>query len=308
MRAPNHLNALRAFEAAARHLSYVAAADELNVTPAAVGNLVRGLEAVVGTELFHRSQAGPARLELTAAARAVLPELQAGFDHLAAAFERLKASRGQITISLTVPPAFADKWLLPRVERFATNHPLYDLRIDTSGRLVDFAAERMDVGIRYGGGRWPGLNSTFLLRDAFFPVCGPALLEGTHPLRGPEDLKHHTLIHDRSMASESAFPTWRTWLQAAGFPGVNCDRGLQINDSAAAYQAAINGSGVALGRTTLVALDLAAGRLVRPFGEAVECELAYYLVHRPKADSDPGIAAFKNWLCTEAQADAALVG
>ena len=112
MRAPNHLNALRAFEAAARHLSYVAAADELNVTPAAVGNLVRGLEAIVGVELFHRSPAGPARLVLTDAARAVLPELQAGFDHLTAAFERLKQFRGQITISLTVPPAFADKWLV----------------------------------------------------------------------------------------------------------------------------------------------------------------------------------------------------
>src|ERR1700761_4655286 len=308
MRAPNHLNALRAFEAAARHLSYVAAADELNVTPAAVGSLVRGLEAIVGVELFHRSQAGPARLELTEAAQAVLPELQAGFDHLTAAFERLKASRGKITISLTVPPAFADKWLLPRVERFATHHPSYDLRIDTSGRLVDFTAERMDVGIRYGGGRWPNLKSVFLLHDAFFPVCSPALLEGTHPLRGPEDLRHHTLIHDRSMASESTFPTWRTWLQAAGFSDMNCERGLQINDSAAAYQAAMNGSGVALGRTTLVALDLAAGRLVRPFGEALDCELAYYLIHRPKADADPGIAAFKNWVCDEAKADRAVVG
>lgn len=308
MRAPNHLNALRAFEAAARHLSYVAAADELSVTPAAVGNLVRGLEATVGVELFHRSQAGPARLELTEAGQAVLPELQAGFDHLSVAFERLKASREQITISITVPPAFADKWLLPRMENFAIHYPSYDLRIDTSGRLVDFAAERMDVGIRYGGGRWPGLVAAFLLRDSFFPVCSPTLLQGEHPLRGPEDLQNHTLIHDRSMASESAFPTWRTWLQAAGFPKINCERGLQINDSAAAYQAAINGSGVALGRTTLVALDLAAGRLVRPFGEALDCELAYYLVHRSKADSDPGIIAFKNWIFAEAQADGGNVG
>jgi LysR family glycine cleavage system transcriptional activator len=110
------------------------------------------------------------------------------------------------------------------------------------------------------------------------------------------------------MTFESTFPTWRTWLQAAGFPDIDCGRGLQINDSAAAYQAAINGSGVALGRTTLVALDLAAGRLVRPFGEAVDCELAYYLIHRPRADSDPGIAEFKHWICGEAKADAANVG
>ena len=110
------------------------------------------------------------------------------------------------------------------------------------------------------------------------------------------------------MALESAFPTWRTWLQAAGFPDINCERGLQINDSAAAYQAAINGGGVALGRTTLVTLDLAAGRLVRPFGDAVDCEFAYYLIHPPRADGDPGIAAFKNWICTEAKADGANVG
>jgi LysR family transcriptional regulator, glycine cleavage system transcriptional activator len=178
---------------------------------------------------------------------------------LTAAFERLKASRGHITISITVPPAFADKWLLPRIESFATKHPLYDLRIDTSGRLVDFAAERMDVGIRCGSGRWPGLEPTFLLRDAFFPVCSPLLLEGAHPLRGPEDLKHHILIHDRSMAFESAFPTWRTWLQEAGFPDINTERGLQINDSAAAYQAAINGSGVVNGEDYTSRLRFASG-------------------------------------------------
>src|SRR5215470_7524462 len=208
MRAPNHLNALRAFEAAARHRSYVAAAEELNVTPAAVGQLVRGLEEVLGVELFHRSQAGPARLVLTDQARAAIPDLQSGFDRLAMAFERLKAGRARVSVAVTVPPAFAGKWLLPRVERFAAQHPAFDLVIDTSGRLVDFAAERIDVGIRYGGGRWAGLAATFLLRDAFFPVCSPALLEGAHPLRGPDDLTHHTLIHDRSMAFDDTFPTW----------------------------------------------------------------------------------------------------
>ncbi len=214
---------------------------------------------------------------MTEEAHAVLPDLQAGFDRLSIAFERLKASRRTSwLLHLTVPPAFADKWLLPRVERFTASHPGYELRIDTSGRLVDFTSERMDVGIRYGNGRWPGLEATFLLRDAFFPVCSPSLLEGAHPLCSPEDLRHHTLIHDRSMALESTFPTWRSWLTAAGFPNINCERGLQINDSAAAYQAAINGGGVALGRTTLVAHDLAAGRLVRPFGDALDYEFGYF--------------------------------
>src|SRR5262245_7912404 len=282
MRAPNYLNALRAFEAAARHLSYVAAARELNVTPAAVGQLVRALEEILGTELFHRSQAGPARLVLTEHARAAIPDLQAGFDRLAMAFERLKAREARVAVSVTVPPAFADKWLLPRVERFGAQHPAYDLLIDTSGRLVDLAAERIDVGIRYGGGRWPELEATFLARDAFFPVCSPALLEGAHALRSPADLQHHSLIHDRSMAFENTFPTWRSWLQRAGIGNIDCERGLQINDSAAVIQAAIAGSGVALGRTTLVARDLAEGRLVRPFGDDLEYDFAYYIVHRPQ--------------------------
>src|SRR5262249_46039048 len=123
------------------------------------------------------------------------------------------------------------------------------------------------------------------------------------PMRGAEDLKHHALIHDMSMSFEATFPTWRVWLQDAGITDIDCDRGLQINDSSAVVRAAIAGNGVALGRTTLVARDLTEGRLVRPFGNALECELAYYLIHRPGADDNPGIAAFKNWICAEAKAD-----
>jgi len=301
MRAPNHLNALRAFEAAARHRSFVAAADELNVTPAAVGQLVRGLEEALGIELFHRSQAGTARLVLTDAARMALPDLQTGFDLLSAAVEWLKAGRSRIAIAVTVPPAFADKWLLARVDRFRARHPDYDLRIDTNGRLVDFTADRIDVGIRYGGGRWPGLDATFLLRDEFFPVCSPALLTGKYPLKAAADLRHHPLIHDMSMSFESAFPTWHSWLRSAGVPDIDCEHGLQINDSAAVIQAAIAGNGVALGRTTLVAKDLAEGRLVRPFGEVLPCDFAYYIVHRQQCRAKPAIVAFKEWLLTEAE-------
>jgi LysR family glycine cleavage system transcriptional activator len=303
MRAPHHLNALRAFEAAARHLSYVAAADELNVTPAAVGQLVRGLEETLGVELFHRSQAGPSRLVLTEAGQAALPDLQEGFDRLSTAVERMKVGGSRTVVTVTVPPAFADKWLLPRVERFRAHYPEYDLRIDTSGRLVDFTAERIDVGIRYGGGRWAGLQATFLLRDAFFPVCSPALLIGEHPLKSAADLKHHALIHDTSMSAHRAFPTWRVWLQSAGVTDFDCDRGLQINDSAAVFQAAIAGNGVALGRTTLVARDLAERRLVRPFGEAMPCDLAYYVIHKEESSTKPAIVAFKEWLLGEADLD-----
>ncbi|QCP52956.1 transcriptional regulator GcvA [Trinickia violacea] len=301
MRAPNHLNALRAFEAVARHLNYAAAAEELNVTPAAVGHLIRGLEDTLDVELFHRSTSGPSRLVLTDAARSVLPSLQAGFDLLSEAVEALKASKSRIAFTVTVPVAFADKWLLRRVERFQQKHPYYDLRIDTSNRLIDFTADRIDVGIRYGAGAWPDLVSTFLMRDEFFPVCSPALLNGEHPLKAPSDLKHHLLVHDISMQTFSAFPTWRSWLQKAGCRNVvDCNRGLQINDSAAALQTAISGTGVALGRTTLVEHDLAEGRLVRPFEESQTCELAYYLVHRKESEHAAPVLAFKEWLISEA--------
>ena len=269
MRAPNHLNALRAFEAVARHPSYVAAAEELHVTPAAIGQLIRGLEDALNVELFHRAPSGPSRLTLTDTARSILPELQVGFDLLSTAVERLKASKARITFTVTVPPAFADKWFLSRVERFQSKHPYYDLRIETSGKLVDFTAERIDAGIRYGAGHWPDLVATFLLRDEFFPVCSPTLITGKHPLKGPADLKFHSLIHDTSMRTVAAFPTWRSWLKKAGYrDNVDCDRGLQINDSAAAIQTAVAGNGVALGRTSLVERDLLEGRLVRPFGDA----------------------------------------
>lgn len=300
MRAPTNLNALRAFESAARHLSYVRAADELRVTPAAVGQLVRGLEETLGVALFHRSQSGPARLVLTEEARAAIPDLQAGFDLLSAAVERLKASVSRAVITVTVPPAFADKWLLRRVERFQSLHPLIDVLIDTNGRVVDFNTEKVDVGIRYGSGRWKGLTATRLLSDDFFPVCSPELLTGEHPLNHASNLRHHPLIHDSSMRFESSFPTWRSWLAKAGIKGINAERGLQVNDSAAVIQAVIAGNGVALGRSTLVADDLAAGRLVRPFGEAQPHVFAYYIVCKPENGTWPAVAAFKEWLLAEA--------
>jgi LysR family glycine cleavage system transcriptional activator len=301
MRAPQHLNALRAFEAVARHLSYVGAAEELHVTPAAVGQLIRGLEETLDVELFHRAPTGPSRLMLTDAARAVIPDLQAGFDLLSTAVERLKASKARIAITVTVPPAFAHKWFLQRVEHFQQRHPYYDLRIEANGQLADFTVDRIDAGIRYGAGHWPDLDATFLLRDEYFPVCSPTLLDGAHPLRKPEDLQFHPLIHDTSMRDAPVFPTWRSWLRRAGLPElVDCDRGLQINDSAAALQTAMSGLGVALGRTSLVERDLAEGRLVRPFGDAQSCELAYYVVHRKETAQTPPIVAFKEWLIEEA--------
>ncbi|TWC72295.1 LysR substrate binding domain-containing protein [Burkholderia sp. SJZ115] len=201
---------------------------------------------------------------------------------------------------MTVPPAFADRWLLWRVESLQVQHPYYDLRIDMSRHLVDLTAERVDVAIRYGAGNWPDLVSTYLLRDDFFPVCSPALLEGEHALTSPAELRHHRLIHDTSMSDFGVFPTWRSWLRKAGYANqVDCDRGLQLNDSSSAYQAAISGNGVALGRTSLVERDLAEGRLVKPFETEQTCELAYYLVHRKGRENEAPVVAFREWLLAE---------
>ncbi|MFY1664326.1 LysR substrate-binding domain-containing protein [Pseudomonas sp. Pseu.R1] len=296
MRAPRHLNALRAFEAAARHLSFVGAAQELSVTPAAVGQLVRSLEVSYGIPLFHRHRAGPSRLELTPPAITALAQLQTAFDMMTAAVEGLRKGAAPDTVTVTTPPAFADKWLLGRVEQFQSLYPQFELMLHTDGRLIDLAAERVDLGIRFGHGKWPGLSATHLMEDTFFPVCSPALLEGENPLTSPEMLCHHVIIRDLSMKDTPAFPTWESWLEYAGHDVSLGNRVLKINDSAAGLQAAMAGSGVALGRSSLVMGDLNAGRLVRPFGEAQTSPLAYYVVHISKSEPSVAAQAFKDWL------------
>lgn len=300
-RSLSHLNALRAFEAAARHLSYVRAADELGVTPAAVGGQVRALEAWLGIPLFRRSAGPPVRLSLTEEARAALPELHDGFDRLASGLRRLRAAKDAGVVLVTSSPAFAAKWLLPRVERFRAAHPRLDLRLDVTDQLADLAAGEADVGIRYGGGRWSGLEATRLLDEEVFPVCSPVLFDGPYPPRTPADLRHHTLIHDATVRFDADFPTWRAWLTVAGVSDVDPGRGLMINASAAVTQAAVEGQGIALGRSVVVGDDLAAGRLVRLFPE-VACPVgwAYYVVNRPEALQLAKVAAFRHWLMDEA--------
>ncbi|MFU3245276.1 transcriptional regulator GcvA [Pseudomonas paraeruginosa] len=309
MNGPVYLNALRAFEAAARHLSFSAAAAELNVTPAAVGQQVRNLEAWLGSELFIRAGHGAARLTLTEAARAALPDIRAGFERLASGLARLKDSGRQAGLTVTVSPAFAAKWLLPRIERFQQAHPRIDVLLDTNSRSLDFHHERIDIGVRYGAGRWPGLAAIRLLGEVMFPVCAP----GYPPLRNGRlsraALARCTLIHDLSMASDPDYPTWRTWLDAAGHGDLGADHGLAINNSAAVLQAAMDGQGLALARSVMVQDDLAAGRLVRPLigrnGTERALAQAYYVVYRPECGALEKVRAFRDWLLSEAGRPAA---
>jgi LysR family glycine cleavage system transcriptional activator len=297
MTVPVHLNALRAFEASARHQSFSAAAAELNVTPAAVGQLVRTLERWLGMPLFHRGSSGRARLVATEAAERALPDIRAGFEKLALGLERMKETSSSRLLTVTASPAFAAKWLLPRIEHFHAAWPDIDVRLDTQLKAMDFLIHRIDIGVRYGSGQWPGLVAEKLMDEDVYPVCSPTLRGQSCDLRAPADLNGKTLIHDMSMDGHAGFITWNTWLQAAGVENATTERGMKINSSAAVLQAAIDGQGIALARSAMAKEDLASGRLIRLFPEIqFVSPLAYYVVYRPECANLPRLRAFRDWL------------
>lgn len=303
MKSPVHLNALRAFEASARHQSFSAAAAELNVTPAAVGQLVRTLEEWLGAPLFQRSSSGRIRLVATEAAQRALPDIRAGFDRLKLGLETLKEGSPSGVLTVAVSPAFAAKWLLPRIDGFQSAWPDTDVRLDTNLKPVDFVAQGVDIGVRYGLGHWPGLVAEKLMDEEIYPVCSPELLRGREGFSGPDTLSGETLIHDLSMDGHSGFPTWKIWFNAAGMSDISTARGMKINNSAAVLQAAAEGHGIALARSVMARDDLAAGRLVRLFPEIqVASSLAYYVIYRPECASMPKLVAFRDWLLREAAA------
>jgi LysR family glycine cleavage system transcriptional activator len=301
MRSPTHLKALRAFEASARHESFSEAAVELNVTPAAVGQLVRSLEEWLGSPLFHRGVPGKSRLVATETAQRALPDIRAGFDRLSLGLERLKEVSINGVLIVTVSPAFAAKWLLPRLDRFQAAWPETDVRLDTSLKLLDFITQGIDIGVRYGAGAWAGLSSEKLMEEEIYPVCSPKLLSESKSLQTPSDLLAQTLLHDLSVNRHVGFATWESWLEKAGVLGGAPKRGLKINNSAAVLQAAIDGRGIALARSIMARDDLMAGRLVRLFPEIeLPSSLAYYVVYRAECASLPRLAAFRDWLFEEA--------
>ena len=291
-----HLNALRAFEAAARQLSFVAAAEELNVTPSAISQHIKSLEDYLGVKLFQRSKVG---ISLTQEARAAYPDVKDGLDRLVSGLTKMRGAGVDHIITVTMPPSFAAKWLLPRIERFRERHPEFDMRLDTSNRLADLHAEDIDVAIRYGLGGYAGLESDKLMSEEVFPVCSPRLL----PPNGSIDIErlaHMTLIHDTTIDFDPGFPSWSAWFKARGVRNIDPARGLQFNSSIMAIQAALDGQGVALGRSVIVRGDIESGRLVRPFSDAVEkTRCAYYLVYEPQMAGSPKLEAMREWLLEE---------
>ncbi|GEP57547.1 transcriptional regulator GcvA [Reyranella soli] len=282
------LNGLRAFEAAARHMSFTDAADELSVTQAAISHQVRGLEQRLGLKLFVRRNRS---LLLSEAGQAYLPAVRAAFDQLNEATEKLlqKDRGGHLTVTTT--SSFAVKWLVPRLGGFQRANPEIDVRVSTGTGLVDFSREDVDIGIRYGRGHWPSLTAERLMSEDIMPVCAPSLVKGPNGLKKPADLKRFTLLHIGPFPDD-----WQIWLTAAGVKGVDSTRGTSFDFSLAAYQAAMDGLGVALGRHALVAPDLKAGRLVVPFDFKMSSDAAYYLVYPPEAIRRRKIKAFRDWI------------
>jgi LysR family glycine cleavage system transcriptional activator len=292
------LNALRAFEAAARHLNFSRAADELAVTPGAVSQQIQNLEDYVGAALFKRTPKG---LLLTDAAQTALPALREAFDRLAEAASLLTAAVDGRRLTVSVAPSFAAKWLVPRLGQFESAHPQVDVWLSADMDIVDFALGEIDLAIRYGAGRYPGLEVVKLMSETVLPVASPEYLE-TNPIGAPADLANHILLHDGSPDADDSCPDWSMWLAARGVKGVDGARGPRFNQSSLVIEAAAAGRGVALAKRALAQADLDAGRLVAPLQDATAVDFAYFVVH-PKAKGRlPQVKAFVSWISAQAAA------
>lgn len=286
------LNALRAFESAARHLSFTRAADELYVTQAAISHQVKSLEEQIGLQLFLRRNR---HLILTDAGQTLLPDLMAAFDAMDTALARVKRRDQAGILTIATLDSLAATWLMPRLALFRRDNPDIDIRLATSDLIVDYNRNGIDIGIRYGGGNWPGLRAEELMGDRIFPVCSPELMVRGSGLKTPGDLRHFPLIHD-DMPED-----WKMWLNAAGLKDIDPTRGTGYTHSNLVIQAAINGEGVALGRGLLVADSIDAGKLVAPFDLALITQYRYYVASTETNYDRPKVRVFREWLMREAK-------
>lgn len=295
------LQSLKAFDASARLLSFTKAAQELNVTPAAISHQIKELEELTGVTLFHRTSR---HMQLSRAGMILKPAIADALEGLTDALQRIRQLENPMQVRVTASPSIAAKWLVPRLDRFLDAVPGADVRIDVSSSVLDLERDDVDVAIRFGDGIYPGLSVDKLFHDVLFPVCSPGLLQEGKPLREPRDLLQFTLIHLEYEAQGAVWPNWRMWMLAAGIKDFNDTRGLHFSQTSLAIQAAIDGHGVALGDSTLVGDDLAAGRLVKPFELALKspAQFAYHLITRRDTADRPMIKTFRNWILAEAAA------
>ncbi|SFV09561.1 LysR substrate-binding domain-containing protein [Pseudoduganella namucuonensis] len=286
------LGALRVFEAAARRLSFKDAAEELSVTPTAVSHQIKHLEQAIGVPLFERT---PRKVALTAAGRLLFPTLRDGFDGFERAIEQVRRAQGSQVATLSSTVAFMARRLATRAGSFRDAYPDWTLRLDASNKLVDLDSDA-DAAIRYGNGRYPGLLVEHLFQDRFAPVCSPRL-----NIRTPRDLRKATLIHfewGEGARDDERAVVWRQWLDGAGVQGVDADAGLAFTEELHAVQATIAGQGIGLLSLTLVAEELAAGVLVRPFELSLE-SFHYDLVCSPRAAARPAAMILREWVARQ---------
>jgi LysR family glycine cleavage system transcriptional activator len=294
---PRHLpplNALKAFEAAARSESFTRAAEELCVTQGAVSHQVKSLEATLGIKLFSRERQ---RLIITEAGREYLIVIRDALDRIAAGTERVVQRQNSGVLTVSTSPDFAAKWLVNRLGRFADAHPGIDLRISATMHHVDFAREDIDVAVRHGAGNWGGLEAVRLCSEELFPVCSPKLMSGRSRITKPADLLKFPLLH------LDDWKAWSKWLDAAGISDFKMPRGPALNRASMLIDAAIDGQGIALARTALAAWDLINGRLARPFELSLKLSNTYWIVCPTATSTKPKITTFRDWLLAEAADD-----
>jgi LysR family transcriptional regulator, glycine cleavage system transcriptional activator len=288
------LNALKAFDAAARSESFTRAAEELHVTQGAVSHQVKALEATLGLKLFSRERQ---RLTLTDAGREYLGVVRDALDRIALGTERLVQRQTSGVLTVSTSPDFAAKWLVYRLGRFAESHPEIDLRVSATAPHVDFAREDVDLAVRHGDGKWPGLEAVRLCSEQLFPVCSPRLVSGRNGIKTAADLLKFPLLHLND------WTTWERWFEAAGVSDPVA-HGPSVNQASMLIDLAVDGQGVALARTALAAWDLIHGRLVRPVDVSLRMANTYWIVCPKAAAGQPKIAAFRKWLLAEAVEDA----
>lgn len=306
------LTALRTFEAVARLKSFTKAANELYVTRAAVSHQIKNLEDYLGFQLIKRETRS---ISLTPAAEAALPKLREGFNNLSDAVHLMSSHQSNENLNVWMAPSFAAKWLVPRLHSFSLKYPEIDMQISGSSGLVDqaengnvsmedmFRSNDVDVVVRFGSGDYPGCKVHKLFSVNAIPLCSPALLnDSDKPLNTPEDLKHHTLLHDNT--DYKGRPEWKKWLEHAGVKGVKVDRGLRFNHISMAMDAAIDGQGVLMGIEILARSDIEAGRLCQPFNLSSPLKRSYYVIQPESVDSNQhAVDAFIEWILEEAEAE-----
>ena len=293
------LNSLRAFESSGRLLSFSKAAAELNVTPGAISQQIRALEDFLGTPLFKRRNR---LIVLTDEGQLCLPLVSEGFANLTEAVEAVRRHRSDEPLTITSAPSFVSKWLIPRLDKFKTRHPDIDVRIDASSRLVDFVHENIDVGIRFGTGDFPELESTHLFSFDLIPVCSPKIIKKGKELCDScdlTDIQHYTLLHSEYDESDPSWPGWAMWLATAGIEGIDTSHGIYFNQSDMLLEAAIEGQGIGLVAAPLAANDIAAGRLVQPFETSLPVRLSYHFVTSKQKARNAKVIAFREWIFEE---------